>query len=221
MNKSIKLTENSGSIKHLLLNDKKLSQLITFIGDYTLNLRTDYFSSLIRLIIGQQLSNKATASIWNRLTNSLKEITPKATITCDENILREFGISKSKISYIKNLSKYLINEKLDLNKLSKLNDSEQIRNILISIRGIGPWTADMFLIFSLGKMDILSYRDVSIKRAVKWLYELDDTPDDKFLKYLSDKWNPYQTIACLYLWEIVNRDLIRYDTPNAIFMNKK
>lgn len=148
MNKSIKLTKNSGSIKHLLLNDKKLSQLITFIGDYTLNLRTDYFSSLIRLIIGQQLSNKATASIWNRLTNSLKEITPKATITCDENILREFGISKSKISYIKNLSKYLINEKLDLNKLSKLNDSEQIRNILISMKGIGTWTADIFLIFS-------------------------------------------------------------------------
>ncbi|MBV4420553.1 DNA-3-methyladenine glycosylase 2 family protein, partial [Clostridium tyrobutyricum] len=98
----------------------------------------------------------------------------------DENILRELGISKAKISYIKNLSKYLINEKLDLNKLSKLNDSEQIRNILISIRGIGPWTADMFLIFSLGKMDILSYRDVSIKRAVKWLYELDDTPDAIF-----------------------------------------
>ncbi len=136
--------------------------------------------------------------------------------------LHNIGISKSKTSYIKNLSFQILNKTIDLDALIKTENADEIFKNLISIKGIGPWTAEMFLIFSLGRLNILSYKDIGLKRAIKWLYKLDNYPNDEFLEYLSNKWSPYQTVASFYLWEVINQGFIKYSCIEDIIMyNKK
>ena len=206
MNKLI-FDNNSHAVNHLVKSDPQISFLIDTIGPYHLELRKDYYRSLVYSIVGQQLSSTVAKIIKNRLLSLCVEIQPNNVIQCSDEVLREVGISRPKIAYIKNLSLQILDEQLDIESFDELPDSEVIAQ-LTKIKGIGSWTAEMFLIFSLGRLNVLSVKDVGLQRAMKWLYQLDQYPDAVTMKKYGALWDPYCSIASLYLWEIVNRGLI-------------
>ncbi|MCQ4922230.1 DNA-3-methyladenine glycosylase [Tissierella carlieri] len=203
---------------HLSNKDPILGKLISHIGDYELELNKNYFVKLISSIIGQQLSVKAADTIFTRVKNLCEEINPQNILSIDDDELRSAGVSRPKIKYIKHLSEEVINNRIDLNNLDDLSDEEVISE-LTKIKGIGRWTAEMFMIFSLGRLDVFSTADVGLRRAIKWLYNLDDSFDISILNEIIDNWKPYRSIASLYLWEVINIGLIN-KSPDSI-KNKK
>lgn len=184
--------------------DPKMKQLIELIGDFNMCLNTGYFPSLVRSIVGQQLSVKAASTIWHRLTELCSNINPEALLSFEDETLKSAGLSKPKVKYVKDLSEKILTKEIVLEGFASKPD-EEIINDLTKIKGIGRWTAEMFLIFSLGRPDILAVDDVGLKRAIKWLYKLEDSPGKDEMILISEKWKPYRSVASLYLWEAINR----------------
>lgn len=205
--KILRFCQNDEALKVLSKADEKIGQLIDLIGDYTLELERDFFKALVQSIVGQQLSIKAAETIFARLENLCGQVTPDSILSLSENELKSAGLSNKKIEYIKDLSEKVMWGAIDLEKLDYMGDEEVIRT-LVQVKGIGRWTAEMFLIFSLGRPDIFSLDDFGLKLAVKGLYGLSDWPDKKTLDFLSQRWKPYRTAASLYLWEAKNRGLL-------------
>ncbi len=199
--------EDHTALLSLSASDPKLGVLIDTIGGYRLSLRTDFFTSLARAIIGQQLSVKAARTIWTRIVGLCEQITPEAIHGLSEDRLREVGVSRPKISYLKDLSGRILSGEISLDGLHLLEDTEVVGQ-LTKIRGIGAWTAEMFLIFSLGRLNVLSLDDIGLRRGVKWLYNLEEQPGKSELTHYGTAWEPFRTVASLYLWEAVNRSYI-------------
>lgn len=192
----------------LILLDPVLKKIINACGPLEVELSTDYFSFLSRSIIGQQLSNKVAFVIWNRLLSLMDgEPSPQKLISLEDEKLREIGVSYSKIGYLKNLSSAVLNNEICLENLEGIENEEIVKN-LTKVKGIGQWTAEMFLIFCLGRRDVFSLGDGGLQRSIKWLYRLDEVPKRKQLMQISEKWKPYRTFASLYLWEAINKNLI-------------
>ena len=191
------------AIKHLI-KDKKLKLLIDKNEKPFFEENNNYYHALSKSIIYQQLSGKVAKIIYNRFLDLFNSKQPKANIfiTIDDSKLKEIGLSRQKISYLKDLSDYFLNKgkSIDFKSLSE----QEIRDELIKIKGIGHWTIDMFLMFTVLKSNILPVGDLGIKKAFKELYNLDDLPTDNFMIEKSKKWEPYRTIACCYLWTIVD-----------------
>lgn len=183
--------------------DARLGQLIRLIGDYTLELRESYFAALVRAIIGQQLSVKAAATICCRAEQLCGEFTPEAIMSVSEEQLRNVGFSKAKAAYVQHLAEKVLAKEIDLQSLQTLDDQTALTE-LMKLKGIGKWTAEMFLIFSLGRLNILSLGDAGLQRAVKWLYNLDKDSKEDHLEAYGGHWHPYQSVASLYLWEAIN-----------------
>jgi DNA-3-methyladenine glycosylase II len=200
--------ETNPAVKTLALADEKLACLIDRIGGYTLELETDYFASLAQTIVGQQLSLGAARTIWDRISKVCGCISPRTILSANFETLREVGVSKAKIGYLKDLAEQTANGTLNFDRIITL-PNEEIIKVLTNIKGIGRWTAEMFLIFSLGRLDVLSTSDVGLQRAIRWLYSLDSEPTKIEIAKYDERWNPYQTVASLYLWEAVNRKLIK------------
>lgn len=160
----------------------------------------DIFSDLIKTIINQQLSSRVADVILGRFKNIFKDkqITAQKVINISDNNLRRVGLSFQKIKYIKGLCEKLINKELDLQSLHKLSD-EAVKEKLTSISGIGPWSAEMALIFSLNRPDIFALGDLGLCTAVSRLYKV-DRKDKKKIEIISQKWSPYRSYACWYLW---------------------
>ncbi|MCM2535152.1 DNA-3-methyladenine glycosylase [Neobacillus pocheonensis] len=193
-------------INILTSNDPVLGKFIEIIGELELNKRDDYFQSLVSSIIGQQLSAKAAATIFGRFVEFTKGVlTPEKILSISAEELRSLGISYSKIKYLKDLSQKVLDKELALDTLDRLTNDEVIAS-LTSVKGIGKWTAEMFLIFSLGRENVLSLLDVGLQRGAKWLYNKED--GKKILEERAANWEPYHSIASLYLWEAVNQDLV-------------
>lgn len=207
--------ENSASIKHLTLNDERIGKLISIVGEYSIELRQDYFSSLARTIIGQQLSFVVANRIWERLVSVVNVVNAENILKVEYKDLRKCGLSNSKSKYLKNLANAVYDEILDLTELQKLSNKE-IMSKLTKIKGIGSWTSEIFLIFSLGRLDVLPYSDVAIKRAIKWLYKLKEIPSNNELDHYKMKWQPYCTVASYYLWEIINQNYISQNVDDII-----
>lgn len=194
--------------------DPKMASLIRHIGGYALDLRSDYFPSLVRSIIGQQLSVKAAHSIWSRVEALCRAVTPETVMDTDGAALQNAGLSRTKVAYLKDLAQQVASGEMDLTRIDSLPDHEVI-NSLVRIKGIGVWTAEMFLIFSLGRLDVLSMGDLGLKRSIQWLYGLKKTPAERTIRSYGRKWAPYRTVASLYLWEAINRGLIK-NPPDAL-----
>lgn len=205
--KILRFQKNDEVLQALSKADEKINYLIQLIGDYTLELERDFFKALVQSIVGQQLSIKAAETIFARLENLCGQVTPDRILSLSENELKSAGLSKKKIEYIKDLSEKVMSGAVDLEKLDSMDDEEVIRT-LVQVKGIGRWTAEMFLIFSLGRPDIFSLQDFGLQLAVKGLYGLSDWPDKKTLESISQRWKPYRTAASLYLWEAKNRGYI-------------
>ena len=164
--------------------------------------KEDYFVELVDTIVSQQLSGKAAATIFGRL----KKLMPQEKITA-ENLLgvtdeeiRSAGISYSKINYIKGIATEVTNGNLDLGKFDEQSD-ETVKEELVKLKGIGPWSAEMFLMFSLGRPDIFSSGDLGLKNAIKKLYGFKKDPTIPQMEKISSKWSPYRTYACRVLWK--------------------
>lgn len=160
----------------------------------------EYFYSLCREIINQQLADKAAHAIFNRFLNLFpkQNIEPSLVIKLTEQNLRDVGMSWAKARYIKDLASKVHNKEVKLEKLQKMNNQEAI-NELVKIKGVGLWTAEMFLMFSLGKEDIFSFGDLGLRRAIEKLYKIENLAKDQAGK-ITAKWSPYRTFACRILW---------------------
>ncbi len=162
----------------------------------------DAYGSLVRTIVGQQLSTMAARSIYGRLTALFdgRPPTPQELISMDEELLRACGLSRPKIRYLRDLADRVISEELDLRSLHDLSDQEVILQI-VTVKGLGRWSADMFLMFHLGREDVVPVGDLGVRRAVERAYDLPEIPDAETLQDLARPWSPHRTLASFYLWE--------------------
>ncbi len=163
--------------------------------------RPDPYQALARAIVGQQLSTKAAASIWSKLVaifdGDLPE--PRVLLRRRPATLRKAGLSNAKAEFLRDLASRVDDGRLDLDRLGELSDEDVIA-ALIEVKGIGRWTAEMFLIFHLGRPDVVSTGDLGIRRAVQLAYGMDELPGPQELERLAEEWRPHRTLACLYLW---------------------
>jgi len=158
----------------------------------------DHFDELVRSIIYQQVSIKAGATIFSRL-KAKYNVTPVELYQADKDDVQSVGLSFRKVEYIKALSKAVIDGDVHFKDIEEMSNKEII-DMLVSVRGIGVWTAEMFLMFSLGRLDVNSYGDLAIRRGFKNLYKLESEPSKKEFMKKVDTWSPYSTIAHFYLW---------------------
>jgi DNA-3-methyladenine glycosylase II len=163
--------------------------------------RPDPYEALARAIVGQQLSTKAARSIWDRLLEILGGSFPPPAelLAVDSEAIRSAGLSRAKVAFIRDLAERIDDGRLDVGALGKLSDEDVIA-ALTEIKGVGPWTAEMFLIFHLGRPDVLSTGDLGIRRAAQLAYGLDDLPGPHDLERIAEPWRPHRTLGCLYLW---------------------
>lgn len=164
----------------------------------------EYFLDLVDSIISQQLSVRVSNTILARLKKLFKNefVNPKDLLKLKDDQIRAIGTSYPKVKYLKDLAKKLVSKELDLKKLKELDDEAVIVE-LTRVKGIGRWTAEMFLMFSLGREDIFSYGDLGLKNAIKKLYKLENPTKEQIEKIVT-KWNPYKTHAARVLWKSLN-----------------
>jgi DNA-3-methyladenine glycosylase II len=190
---------NETAIQYLIENDPVLAEVILKFKLPKRKRRKDYFLSLCRSIIGQQLSVKAAATIIDRYISLLEnEVTPERILKVPKIKLRKAGLSESKALYLKNLARFAIKNKEQFEKMNKMADEEVI-TFLVQVKGVGRWTAEMFLIFTLGREDVFSQGDLGLQNAIRKLYGF-KKPSERAIKRITDKWKPYRSHASLYLW---------------------
>lgn len=205
MDKTILLKTEDEKLRELCKNDPTLGKLITVVGDYDLNIQDGHYEALVKRIIGQQLSVKAASTIWSRVAELCPVVEPEKVQAVSDEALRAVGVSRPKIKYIRDLSEKVLSGELELETLDTLADEEVIR-ALTTVKGIGQWSAEMFLIFSLGRENIFSFGDVGLRRGIKWLYQVEDDEIESLTEI--ERWSPHKTIASLYLWEVVNQNFV-------------
>jgi DNA-3-methyladenine glycosylase II len=161
----------------------------------------DAYGALLRSIVGQQLSTKAARTIYGRMLELFDghAPTPRQLLAADPDAIRAAGLSRPKISYLRDLADHVEKGELELDRLDDLPDEEVIEQ-LTAVKGIGEWSAHMFLMFHLRRPDVLPVGDQGIRNAVRVEYRLRKLPDAKRLEKIARPWRPYRTLACLYLW---------------------
>ena len=186
--------------KKTLSRDLVMKDLIEKYGELTLSESEDYFTDLARSIVGQQLSGKAASTIWKRVEALLNgEITADNFLSVPDELMRQAGVSGNKTRYIKNIAQAVFDKSLDLENIRSY-DNEEIIQQLTKIKGVGQWTAEMFLIFSLAREDVFSFGDGGLNSAINKLYGSGKVLTKDEIKTITEKWKPYRSIASLYLW---------------------
>jgi DNA-3-methyladenine glycosylase II len=194
-------------LDHLRAADDTLARVIEERGELDLDARVrgrpaDAYGALLRAIVGQQLSVKAARSIYTRLTDLFggEAPTPEELLAAEPEALRAAGLSRAKVAYLRSLAEHVRSGGLELDRLDQLGDEEIMREIT-AVKGLGEWTAHMFLLFHLGRPDVLPVGDLGVRRAVERLYGLEGLPSAPELEALGERWRPYRSLASLYLWE--------------------
>ncbi|HCR55344.1 TPA: DNA-3-methyladenine glycosylase 2 family protein [Candidatus Saccharibacteria bacterium] len=191
-------------LSHLKQKDDKLSKLITTYAVPSFKRHTNYYHELVDSIISQQLSVKAAATIAGRFKDLFggNYPSPEEILQNDIEELRSVGLSRPKAGYIQDLARHVLDGTVKFDELDKLSNQEIIDE-LTKVKGIGEWTVHMFLMFCMGRLDVLAYGDLGIRNGLTKLYELDHTatPDD--VKHIAKKnnWHPYESVACWYIWQ--------------------
>ena len=193
------------SALEILNKDSKMQKLIKDYGLPDFEPKNDYFQSLMRSIVFQQLSGKVANIIYQRLINLLpnNKIIPREVLMLTNENMRQTGLSSQKINYIKNLADYFENNLFNSNKVKKMSN-KTISMELIQIKGIGQWTVDMFLMFTLNRPDVMPSSDLGIQKGMKTLFNLSKLPTKDEIETFSTQWKPYRTVACWYIWKIVD-----------------
>jgi DNA-3-methyladenine glycosylase II len=195
----------------LTRRDPVLGQLIKQIGSCGMHTRQrrDHLTALVSAITSQQLSTKAAATIFQRVSSLCPggELTVEAIVVLEDSALRGAGLSGQKVGYLRDLSARLLDGRLDLDGLDRCEDEEVVTQ-LTTVRGFGRWTAEMFLMFRLHRPDVLPVGDLGIVKAVQRLYRLRKRPDVKRLQKIGEPWRPYRSVACWYLWQSLGMDVL-------------
>jgi DNA-3-methyladenine glycosylase II len=199
---------NKGKL-YLSNNDRVLKGIINKFPKESLLLNSNNYHSLINSIIGQQISVSAANAIKLKFFKLHKNILPKNVLNFEEDLLRECGLSRQKILYIKNISNFFINNKNFFKKINTYKEID-IKAKLISIKGVGNWTADMFLLFSYGSSDIFPQGDLGFIKAISKSYKKELPLSEAYLKKLQKKWSPYNSIATWYLWRSLDPIPVSY-----------
>ena len=192
-----------------LSRENDLKTLIDHFGVITLKRRRNYFKSLLRSIIHQQLSSKAAGTIENRfleLYNASRYPSPEEVLKTPAEVIQNVGISRMKTEYIRGLAKVIVDRDIRLDKLTELSNDE-VGTVLKQVRGIGQWTVDMFLIFSLNRPDIFPLNDLGIQKGLMLFLGRAKYLDRESMLSYSEKWKPYRTLVSLYLWKIVDEGI--------------
>jgi DNA-3-methyladenine glycosylase II len=199
---------DAAAVEHLRASDTVLRELIDASdADAVVRIRrariaNDHYGALVRSIVGQQLSTSAARAIYGRLIERFggRTPTPEEVLADDPDDLRTAaGLSHAKVKYLRSLAEHVVDGSLELGKLDKLGDDEVIAE-LTRIKGIGAWSSHMFLMFHLGRPDVLAVGDLGIRKAVQLHYGLPALPDTPTLERIAAPWSPYRTLACLFLW---------------------
>jgi DNA-3-methyladenine glycosylase II len=201
----------SAARARLAASDPTMAALIGRLGKIDIATRllrrseerpADAYGALLRAIVGQQLSTKAARTIYGRILELFDGSTPapERLLEADEADLRAAGLSGRKVEYVRDLASHVIEGELELDRLGELADEEVIEEI-VAVRGLGVWTAEMFLIFHLERPDVLSGGDLGIRKAVQIEYGLDEMPAPTRVLEIGEPWRPHRSLASLYLWE--------------------
>jgi DNA-3-methyladenine glycosylase II len=201
------VTSRADAIAALRAADPVLAKVIDEVGsdgpgDLGVTISSDRYGALVRSIVGQQLSTRSAQAIYGRLTDRFggRTPTPVEVLEDDPDELRQaVGLSHAKVAYLRSLAERVLDGSLDLDHLDRLPDEEVIAQ-LTAVRGIGPWSAHMFLIFRLGRSDVLPVGDLGIRRAFMIHYGLPEMPTPAEMERIAEPWRPHRTLASLYLW---------------------
>ncbi len=187
-------------IEYLKKVDKRMAAVIDQVGLIERAVIPDLFAALVNAIIGQQISTKAHQTIWERIQNELSDVTPAAIDALTVERLQQFGITFKKAAYIKSAARKIITGEFDLTSLHALSD-EEVCARLSGLDGIGVWTAEMLMLFSMQRPNILSYGDLAILRGLRMVYRHREIDKERFAKYRK-RYAPYASVASLYLWAV-------------------
>ena len=189
---------------HLMKSDPTMKKIIKLVGPFTARTKPDRFGALVDAIVGQQISITAAATIKGRL---LEHVDNGKGRYCLERLLeqqveslREVGVSRQKATYILDLADKVRSEAVDLKKIGR-RDNEAVIEELTQVKGVGVWTAQMFLIFSLGRLDVFPVDDLGVKNGIQKFYGLDDRPTVEQMREIGEPWAPYESMASWYLWQ--------------------
>ena len=185
--------------QQLIEADPVMGRIILRYDDVVLKSRGNAFSTLARSIVGQQISVKAAESVWQKVIHAMPDITPETIDQAEDDRLRQCGLSYRKISYLRDLATHFLNGKLGVTAWHAMDDETLIRQ-LIQVKGIGRWTAEMFLIFHMLRPDILPLDDIGLQRAISLHYFDNQSVEKKLIIEIGQQWKPWRTVATWYLW---------------------
>ncbi len=189
-------------ISYLKNKDKKLAEVIEKVGLIERETDPELFSALVHHIVGQQISTKAQATIWERIKNSFGSVTPERVLNASVDEIRSFGISLRKVEYIKDFAEKVHTGEFDIEAAEKMEDDELIK-YLTTLKGVGVWTAEMILLFCLQRPNVFSFDDLAIQRGLRMVYHHRKIDRKLFEKY-KRRFSPYCSVASLYLWAVSN-----------------
>jgi DNA-3-methyladenine glycosylase II len=194
------------AIQHLSTNDPVLSAIIEQVGDYRIRFREPDFETLVKSIVFQQLSGRVASVIFERLAKAVKgAVTPEAVLKLRPSRMRTLGLSTQKTAYIRDLARHAREGTVVFEDLRALSDEEVIER-LTKVKGIGVWTAHMFLIFALERTDILPTGDLGIRNAIRKAYQMEALPTPEEMERMAERWRPYCSVASWYLWRSLEPD---------------
>lgn len=196
-------TRHEEAIRHLRKRDKVLRSVIDAAGPCTLKPKRDRFWMLVCSILSQQLSTRSAETIRKRVEAALPERTPDAIIALPPQMLRECGVSPQKLGYLRDLCENVLDGRVNLTRIHRKSDEEVIEE-LVQIKGIGRWTAQMFLMFSLCRPDVFPVGDLGIKIALRDLYGFSALPSDDEAHAIAEPWRPFSTVASWYCWRSID-----------------
>lgn len=201
----LKPTDIDTALEHLRQVDPIMGNLISKAGPFTLKLDRNRFGMLVRSILSQQISTNAARAIRLRLDELLlpDKVSPEAIAGATDEQLRAVGLSAQKVSYLRDLSSRVLDNRLQLTRIGRLSDEQAIEH-LVQVRGIGRWTAQMFLIFSLGRLDIFPHDDLIVRSSIRELYGLAELPDKKTSHEIAASWAPFRSVASWYCWRLID-----------------
>jgi len=196
--------QHDNAIK-FLRKDPVLVDIIETVGEFKLKKKSQHFAVLVESIISQQLATSAADAIFKRFRGLYPKFPSAAEVLgTRKSKLRTVGLSGMKVEYLKDLAKHVETGKLDMKAISKMNDEDVIAQ-LTQVKGIGRWTAEMFLIFSLGRMDVFPVGDLGLRRGVQMAFSLKEMPKPKETEKFGDRWRPYRSVATWYLWKSLQK----------------
>ena len=197
---------------YLCCKDKRIARVIERVGPVRREVRPDLFDALMHAIVGQQIATKAQQTVWNRLVQALGEVTPASVDRMEADALQRLGLSFRKVGYMKGAARKNLLGELDIEALRHMDDT-RVSAALCQLEGVGVWTAEMLMLFSLQRPDVFSFGDLAIHRGLRMVYRHKVVNRERFEMYRR-RFSPYGSVASLYLWAVAGGALPELSDPS-------